>query len=184
MAVQVHLVYRNANSRTRPEIFCCGHKGPNHRPGGKKPQRLPQNMDLPPVLPKKKKKPFPIPLRKILEASREDKKLAQMGIEKPLEPPKNGLLLPELIPVAYETLDAWKNLIKGLTQLLYVVPVQACRYCLVLKAIDVDYIALACNFLVLRLSVIALKFTLPMSVMRFKTAVVHLVTVVEVSILG
>ncbi|KAL8535551.1 hypothetical protein ACS0TY_011250 [Phlomoides rotata] len=31
-----------------------------------------------------------------------------MGIEKPLEPPKNGLLVPDLIPVAYEVLDTWK----------------------------------------------------------------------------
>ena len=40
-----------------------------------------------------------------------------MRIEKPLEPPKNGLLLPELVPVAYEVLDNWKVLIRGLSQL-------------------------------------------------------------------
>lgn len=122
-------MYRTANSRLRPEIFCCGYGRPNYRRGTKKREILPQNVDLPPVLPKKKKKPFPIPLKKIQEAAREDKKLAQMGIEKLLEPPKNGILVPDLIPVAYEVLDAWKDLISGLTQLLHVVPVHACRYC-------------------------------------------------------
>lgn len=57
-----------------------------------------------------------------------DKKLAEMGIEKPLYPPKNGLLVPGLIPVAYQVLDAWMVLIKGVAQLLHVIPVHACRY--------------------------------------------------------
>ncbi|KAJ8555713.1 hypothetical protein K7X08_013209 [Anisodus acutangulus] len=44
-----------------------------------------------------------------------DKKLAESGIEKKkLEPSKNGLLVPDLIPVAYGLLDDWKLLIKGL----------------------------------------------------------------------
>lgn len=59
--------------------------------------------------------------------AREDKKLAQLGIEKPLEPPKNGLLVPELIPIAHEVLNAWEGLIRGLAQLLHVIPVHACR---------------------------------------------------------
>lgn len=61
------------------------------------------------------------------KAAKVDKKLALKGIEKPLEPPKNGLLVPELIPVAYEVLESWKVLIKGLSQLLTVVPVYGCR---------------------------------------------------------
>lgn len=84
-------------------------------------------MDLPPILPKKKKKPYPIPFMLIKKAARRDKKLAEMGIEKPLEPPKNGLLVPDLIPVAHEVLDAWKVLIKGVAQLLHVIPVYGCR---------------------------------------------------------
>lgn len=108
-------------------IFACQTPTPNRR-YNKKRLTHPQNTDLPPILPKSKKKPYPIPLKKILEASRADKKLAEMGIEKPLEPPKNGLLVPHLIPVAYEVLDAWKILIKGLSQLLHVIPVHACRF--------------------------------------------------------
>ncbi|KAL1535294.1 APO protein 1, chloroplastic [Salvia divinorum] len=126
---QVCLVYSKGNSILRPEIFCGGYGRTNYHRRVKKHEILPQNVDLPPVLPKKKKKPFPIPLKKIQEAAREDKKLAQMGIEKHLEPPKNGILIPDLIPVAYEVLDAWKGLISGLAQLLHVVPVHACSEC-------------------------------------------------------
>ncbi|XVE53115.1 hypothetical protein DITRI_Ditri02bG0178500 [Diplodiscus trichospermus] len=97
--------------------------------GGKKPGAYRQNVDLPPLLPKKKKKPYPIPFKEIQEAARKDKKLAEKGIEKPLQPPKNGLLVPDLIPVAYEVLDAWKVLIKGLAQLLHVIPVYGCSEC-------------------------------------------------------
>lgn len=86
-----------------------------------------QNVDLPLVLPKQKKKPYPIPLKKIQQAAKADKKLAEFGIEKKLEPPKNGLLVPSLVPAAYELLDDWKLLIKGLAQLLHYVPVHACR---------------------------------------------------------
>jgi hypothetical protein len=50
-----------------------------------------------------------------------------MRIEKPLEAPKNGLLVPELVPVAYDVLHNWKVLIRGLSQLLNVVTVYGCR---------------------------------------------------------
>lgn len=92
-----------------------------------------QNVDLPPRLPKNKKKPYPIPLKKITQSAKADKRLAEMGIEKLLEPPKNGLLVPELVLVAYDLLEAWKILIRGLARLLHVVPVYACRYVLLLK---------------------------------------------------
>ncbi|XP_009385478.2 APO protein 1, chloroplastic isoform X1 [Musa acuminata AAA Group] len=92
-------------------------------------KRHKQNVDLPSILPKNKKKPYPIPIQKMQRAARRDKRLAEMGIEKPLEPPKNGLLVPELIPVAYEVLDHWKVLIKGLSQLMNVVTVYGCSKC-------------------------------------------------------
>lgn len=114
--------------KSRTSIFAC-HPPIRDTRSNKKRLTNPQNTDLPQALPKRKKKPFPIPLKKILQTSRADKKLAEKGIEKPLEPPKNGLLVPELVPVAYELLDAWKILIKGLSQLLHVVPVHACSEC-------------------------------------------------------
>uniref|UniRef100_A0A1D1Y5G9 APO protein 1, chloroplastic n=1 Tax=Anthurium amnicola TaxID=1678845 RepID=A0A1D1Y5G9_9ARAE len=92
-------------------------------------ERHPQNVDLPPIQPKTKKKPFPIPLKKIQRTAKEIRKQAEMGIERRLEPPKNGLLVPELVPVAYEVLELWKVLIKGLKQLLNVVTVYGCSYC-------------------------------------------------------
>lgn len=121
-------LYEDACATGRPRIFFCAERR-QARVGynKKKHDAVPQNMDLPPILPKKKKKPYPIPLKKIQEAARADKKLAEKGIEKPLEPPKNGLLVPDLIPVAYEVLDAWKILIRGLAQLLHVIPIHACR---------------------------------------------------------
>ncbi|KAM0054917.1 putative APO domain-containing protein [Helianthus debilis subsp. tardiflorus] len=119
---------RHWSQASKFSIFACQTPAHNRR-YSKKWFTHPQNTDLPPVLPKNKKKPYPIPLKQILQTSRADKKLAEMGIEKPLEPPKNGLLVPELIPVAYDVLDAWKILIKGLSQLLHVVPVHACSEC-------------------------------------------------------
>lgn len=95
-------------------------------PTSRKREAYPQNVDLPPVLPKNKKKPYPIPLKKIKQFAKEDKKLAELGIEKPLEPPKNGLLATDLIPVAHQVLDSWKVLIKGIAQLLHVIPVYGC----------------------------------------------------------
>ncbi|KAL8228857.1 hypothetical protein R6Q57_013757 [Mikania cordata] len=118
---------RHRPQASKASIFAC--QTPAHNRRCKKRTTHPQNTDLPPILPRNKKKPYPIPLKKILEASRADKKLAEMGIEKPLEPPKNGLLVPDFIPVAYEVLDAWKILIKGLSQLLHVIPVHACSEC-------------------------------------------------------
>ncbi|GFP89325.1 apo protein 1 chloroplastic [Phtheirospermum japonicum] len=127
--LKVGLVRSNAVATIRPNIFFCTYKRPHNGRNTKKREILPQNVDLPPILPKRKKKPYPIPIRKIQQAARADKKLAQMGIEKPLEPPKNGLLVPKLIPVAYEVLNAWKVLIRGIAQLMHVIPVHACREC-------------------------------------------------------
>ncbi|KAK1311405.1 hypothetical protein QJS10_CPA08g01900 [Acorus calamus] len=115
--------------RTTSNTFVCVGKDPSQQLRVKRKERVPQNVDLPPVLPKNKKKPYAIPLKKMHRAAKTDKKLAEMGIEKHLEPPKNGLLVPDLIPVAHEVLEAWKILIKGLSQLLTVIPVYGCSHC-------------------------------------------------------
>ncbi|GAA0150295.1 translation initiation factor [Lithospermum erythrorhizon] len=119
----------HTNCSLGPGSFACFDRNSTHGRKPKKRDRIPQNVEFPPVLPKNKKKPYPIPLKKIQEAGRADKKLAQMGIEKPLEPPKNGVLVPEFVPLAHQVLDAWKVLIKGLAQLLHVIPVHACSEC-------------------------------------------------------
>ncbi|KAH9608050.1 hypothetical protein KSS87_002334 [Heliosperma pusillum] len=108
-------------------IVCCKQRPKRERPV--KREGVLQNVDLPPLLPKDKKKPYPVPIKEIIRKGRVQKKLSKMGIEQLLEPPQNGLLVPELIPVAHQVLAAWKDLIKGLAQLLHVVPVQACSEC-------------------------------------------------------
>lgn len=114
--------------RRTSRIFACNSQESCHPSNTfKKYDRHPQNVDLPPILPRNKKKPFPIPIKKLIQSARQDKKLAEMRIEKPLDPPKNGLLVPDLVPVAYEVLEHWKVLIKGLSQLLNVVTVYGCR---------------------------------------------------------
>ncbi|KAH7526437.1 hypothetical protein JRO89_XSUnG0053300 [Xanthoceras sorbifolium] len=83
--------------------------------------------------------------QKMRQAARKDKKLAEKGIEKPLEPPKNGLLVPHLIPVAYEVLDSWKILIKGLAQLLHVIPVYGCSECSEVHVAHSGHLIQDCN---------------------------------------
>ncbi|PKA67022.1 APO protein 1, chloroplastic [Apostasia shenzhenica] len=114
---------------TRYRIFGCGSQELGHTSNINKYNRHSQNVDLPAILPQSKKKPYAIPIKKILRVARYDKKQAELGIEKQLEPPKNGLLVPQLIPVAYQVLESWKVLIEGLAQLLTVVPVYGCREC-------------------------------------------------------
>ncbi|KAI5084080.1 hypothetical protein GOP47_0000249, partial [Adiantum capillus-veneris] len=84
--------------------------------------RLPQNTDLPPVLLKDKKKPFVVPPRRVTKTS---------GLKKsPLEnfhfPPGNGLLVPELIPVAHAVFEARETLLQLVAMLMGVVPVKVC----------------------------------------------------------
>jgi hypothetical protein len=111
-----------ASSRT-----CCEYSPGTARKRHERYQQQPQNVDLPELQPKNKKKPFPVPIKKMVQESQRDKRLAGMRIVKPLEPPKNGLLVQELVPIAYEVLDNWKTLIQGLSQLLNVVTVYGCR---------------------------------------------------------
>lgn len=106
-------------------IYSASRK-PSVEPTIRKRDTSPQNVDLPPILPKQKKKPYPIPLKKIKQAAKVNKKLSEKGIETPLDPPKNGLLDPDLIPVAHQVLHGWNTLIKGLAQLLHVIPVYGC----------------------------------------------------------
>ncbi|KAH9329840.1 hypothetical protein KI387_001948, partial [Taxus chinensis] len=89
-----------------------------------------QNVDLPLVLPKRKKKPYPRPIKEIRRDARETTKRSKLEEakmeEQALEPPENGLEVPDLIPVAHQVLEARKTLVKNLVNLLDVVPVFAC----------------------------------------------------------
>lgn len=81
------------------------------------------NVDLPIDIPSRKKKPFLRPLKLSGKKSEEDEE------ESMSNPPGNGMQVPELIPVAHDTLKARSILMNGVRTLLKAFPVKACRYC-------------------------------------------------------
>ncbi|PQP99203.1 APO protein 2 chloroplastic [Prunus yedoensis var. nudiflora] len=89
----------------------------------------PQNSDFPKYYSKKEKKPFPVPIVDLRRAARERLKSRKGKPKTPVPPPKNGLLVKALIPVAYDVFNERITLINNLKKLLKVVPVQACRFC-------------------------------------------------------
>lgn len=89
----------------------------------------PQNADLPRYYSRREKKPFPVPIVELRRAARQRLKSAKGKPRKPTPPPRNGMLVHNLIPVAYEVLNARAMLINNLKKFLKVVPVQACRHC-------------------------------------------------------
>ncbi|RZC69791.1 hypothetical protein C5167_032923 [Papaver somniferum] len=89
----------------------------------------PQNADFPRCYSKKEKKPFPIPVLELRRAARERQKSRKGKPRKPVVPPRNGMLIRRLIPVAYEVFNSRIKLINNLKRLLKVVPVHACKWC-------------------------------------------------------
>ncbi|CAM6027068.1 unnamed protein product [Sphagnum balticum] len=91
-------------------------------------EQYPQNEDLPPVLPKRKKRPYVNPVKR---GSFEKKLRRRAGLVpvKPLVAPQNGLLVKKLIPVAHMVLGARATVLDGVGRLLKVIPVKACRAC-------------------------------------------------------
>ena len=87
----------------------------------------PQNTDLPRYYSRKEKKPFPIPIVELRRAARERVKRNKGRPRKPVPPPKNGLVVKSMIPLAYDVFNARITLINNLKKLLKVVPVHACR---------------------------------------------------------
>ncbi|XP_057521912.1 APO protein 2, chloroplastic isoform X2 [Amaranthus tricolor] len=78
---------------------------------------------------RKEKKPFPVPIVELRRAARERLKNSRGQRRRPVPPPRNGLLVKSLIPVAYDVLNARILLINNLKKLLKVVNVHACKYC-------------------------------------------------------
>ena len=87
----------------------------------------PQNADLPRYYSKKEKKPFPVPIVELRRAARERFKNSKGQPRRPIPPPKNGLVVKSLTPLAYSVLNARITLINNLKKLLKVVPVQGCK---------------------------------------------------------
>ncbi|KDO59472.1 hypothetical protein CISIN_1g013860mg [Citrus sinensis] len=92
-------------------------------------QDYPQNADLPRQYSKREKKPFPIPIVELRRAARARAKNRSGQPRRPVPPPKRGLLVKNLIPVAYDVLNARITLINNLKKLWKVVPVHACVFC-------------------------------------------------------
>ncbi|KAL0451461.1 UNVERIFIED_CONTAM: APO protein 2, chloroplastic [Sesamum latifolium] len=88
----------------------------------------PQNADFPRYYSKKEKKPFPIPIVELRRAARERLK-NRNNQPRGIPPPKRGLVVERLIPVAYKVLNARITLINNLKKLLKVMPVNACKWC-------------------------------------------------------
>lgn len=89
----------------------------------------PQNADLPRFYSRREKKPFPIPIVELRRAARERIKKLKGKPKSPTPPPRNGMLVKSLVPVAYEVLNARISLINNLKKLMKAVPVQACLHC-------------------------------------------------------
>lgn len=86
----------------------------------------PQNADFPQYYSKKEKKPFPIPIVQLRRAARERMKKSKGQPRRPAPPPKNGLLVKSMIPIAHNVFNARITLINNLKKLLQVVTVHAC----------------------------------------------------------
>ncbi|KAK3159012.1 hypothetical protein QOZ80_2AG0144510 [Eleusine coracana subsp. coracana] len=88
-----------------------------------------QNADFPQTYSKREKKPFPIPVLELRRRAKARMKAAQGKPKRPMPPPKNGMLVKRLIPVAYRVYNARILLINNLKRLMKVVPVKGCKYC-------------------------------------------------------
>ncbi|KAL7137913.1 hypothetical protein ABFS83_10G127000 [Erythranthe nasuta] len=89
----------------------------------------PQNADLPPYYSKKEKKPFPIPIVELRRAARQRLKDSKNKPRGAVPPPKRGLVVEKLIPLAYRVLNARIRLINNLKKLLKVTPAYSCKWC-------------------------------------------------------
>ncbi|KAL2609371.1 hypothetical protein R1flu_027944 [Riccia fluitans] len=85
-------------------------------------QNFPQNVDLPPIHPKKKKKPFVTPMK--VQRKRPPPSAGTFA-----KPPANGLLVKKLIPVAHTVMRANGIVEKGVARLVQELPIKTCRYC-------------------------------------------------------
>ncbi|KAH8481852.1 hypothetical protein H0E87_029364 [Populus deltoides] len=89
----------------------------------------PQNADFPRNYSRKEKKPFPIPIVELRRAARERLKKSKGQPKGQVPPPKKGLIVQSLLPLAYDVFNARITLINNLRKLLKVVPVHACGWC-------------------------------------------------------
>ncbi|CAK7336831.1 unnamed protein product [Dovyalis caffra] len=91
----------------------------------------PLYKDVPkPVRDKSKRKPYVTPMKVLIKRAKEEKEARKLQPCRMLEnSPDNGLLVPQLVPVAHQVYKAREVLISGISKLVKVIPVQKCRFC-------------------------------------------------------
>ncbi|KAL9239399.1 hypothetical protein vseg_013728 [Gypsophila vaccaria] len=87
--------------------------------------------DLPePRKGKSMRKPYPTPMKILIQRAKEEKELMKLNPCRVLEhPPDNGLLVPELVEVSKQVYWARESLLIGISKLLHFIPVLRCRFC-------------------------------------------------------
>ncbi|KAL7614467.1 hypothetical protein Lser_V15G08668 [Lactuca serriola] len=87
--------------------------------------------DIPkPPKSKSERKPYPTPMKILVQRAKQEKEARKAQPCKLLEdPPENGLLVPELVSVAHQVYQARESILLGLSKLVNVIPVLRCRHC-------------------------------------------------------
>ncbi|KAJ0977232.1 hypothetical protein J5N97_012706 [Dioscorea zingiberensis] len=89
--------------------------------------------DVPRPGKKWERKPYPTPMKELIRRAKEQKRDRQENPCRLLEhPPENGLLVPDLIEVAYQVYHARESLLHSLSWLIdgdAAIPVKKCRFC-------------------------------------------------------
>ncbi|XP_024528590.1 APO protein 1, chloroplastic [Selaginella moellendorffii] len=97
-----------------------------HPQGREATREFPQNRELPPLVPPKKK-PYYKPLPLVIWEHRRDKRL---GVRRLWKAPLNGMLVEDLIPLAHDVLKEYAVLEEGVKRLMKSVTVKACTCCM------------------------------------------------------
>lgn len=78
-------------------------------------------------LKKNERKPLVTSINELKRLARREKKQRQMVKEKILQPPENGLLVKELIPIAHEVYTARTELFACVSQVVKSIAIYTCR---------------------------------------------------------
>uniref|UniRef100_A0A7N0UUC4 APO domain-containing protein n=1 Tax=Kalanchoe fedtschenkoi TaxID=63787 RepID=A0A7N0UUC4_KALFE len=91
----------------------------------------PPYSDIPrPRKNKKERKPYPTPMKLLIKRAKKEKQLRLAHPCRLLDkPPDNGLLVPELVPVARRVYLARESLLFGVSKLLQAIPLKRCSHC-------------------------------------------------------
>ena len=82
---------------------------------------------------KSERKPYPTPMKLLIQRAKKDREARKAEPCRLLQdPPDNGLLVPELVHVAHQVYWSRQSLLSGLSKLVLAVPVQRCRFHLLL----------------------------------------------------